>query len=201
MSKKFLKTFIIGIFIITGCGGNDDTPIPSDNNNTVTPLPELTFEINTITATMSGEIGSDVEEIITSLIDTVADLQWIVMQDVTGSTDDKATMNAGRIIRENGININIPADGIVDGGAVHFFIGGLKRTIAPGGQINVRSWNYNGSQGKDLPTSSLSHKPYKNYYDDMFIPQDFYWLQLETDHSDTHLVTEAEIDTFNLVTN
>lgn len=198
MSKRLTQALIFGIFIITGCGG-DNTPNP--NETPITPLPELTFEINTITATMRGEIGSDVEERIMSLIDTVADLQWIVMKDVTGSTDDKATMKAGRLIRENGIGINIPADGVIDGGAIHFFIGGLKRTIAPGGQIKIRSWKFNGDQGKDYPTSSLSHKPYKNYYDDMFISQDFYWLQLETDNSDFHIVTEAEIDTFNLITN
>ncbi len=71
----------------------------------------LTLEVDGTVVVMRGELNSDSPAQVEALIKDNPEIETIVMADVPGSLDDVAALEAARLVREAGLNTEVPADG------------------------------------------------------------------------------------------
>lgn len=89
----------------------------------------------------------------------------IEMVDCPGTEDDRANLRLGRMIRERGIAVNVPADGWVASGAVELFLAGVQRSAAPSARFAVHSWEDDTGRGpNDYSPDAPKNRAYLDYY-------------------------------------
>lgn len=160
------------------------------------------FTVEGVTATMTGVIDSSTPAAVRSLLADNPEVVTIIMQDVPGSADDEANLEASRLIRAAGLGTHLNADGQVASGGVDFYLAGSDRTFDEGASFGVHSWaDGNGTEGKDIPEDDPQHRLYLDYYDEIGISEDFYWFTLEAaPAADIHFMTAAELQTYGFAT-
>lgn len=159
------------------------------------------FEVDGDRAEMTGTIGPSTPFRIMELVFYHPEVSTIVMSDVPGSLDDDSNLRACRMVRAHGLNTFVPRDGEVASGGTDFFQAGVERTCEKGAKFGVHSWAEFGAEGTDYPRDSEEHVMYLNYYDEMGIPQSFYWYTLEAASAeDIHWMTESELEQYNMFT-
>jgi ribulose 1,5-bisphosphate synthetase/thiazole synthase len=89
---------------------------------------------------MNGTIDSTTPDAFRRMIAAYPGIQTIRMIDCPGSVDDDANLALSRMVRRAGINTHVPKDGSIRSGGVEFFLAGVKRTIEPGAEFGVHSW-------------------------------------------------------------
>lgn len=157
-------------------------------------------------AIMYGVLGQTTPDLIRTLHSKYPDVKIIVMQDVPGSEDDTANLEASKLLRQYGYRTHVPKDGVIASGGTDMFTAGKLRTIEIGAKLGVHSWSgidENGNEvgGDKLPKSSPEHKPYLDFYTLMGIPTDFYWFTLTAaPASDIHYMTIEEMKKYKLLT-
>ena len=189
---NFIKSFLLIILstMLAACGG-----IGEDYE-------AAAYTVEGNQAIMIGVIDGTTPEQLQQLIDDYPEVTTIVMQQVDGSADDEANVIAARLLREEGLNTHLPADGEIASGGVDFFLAGNKRTIESGAQLGVHSWAAgDGTTGADIPKDDPQHRLYLDYYAEMGIPAEFYWYTLTAAPAeDIHWMTEDEIERYGFVT-
>lgn len=159
------------------------------------------FDISGDTALMRGTIDESTPFRVMELVYYHPEVTTIVMTDVPGSVDDDSSLRASRIVRSHGLNTHVPSDGEVASGGTDFFQAGVQRTCGKGALFGVHSWAEFGAEGTDYPRDSEEHEMYLNYYDEMGIPQSFYWYTLEAAPAgDIHYMTSDELVKFGMLT-
>ena len=160
------------------------------------------FEVIDESAIMTGIIDSDILDTIEDLLEDYPQVTTIVMQDVEGSVDDEANLNAARYIRQIGLNTHIPKGGLVASGGTDFFLAGVKRTAHSRAKIGVHSWaDSDDIEGIELPKNHPEHRRYINYYKSLDIPTEFYWFTLRAAPSDNiHWMTKKEKKRYKITT-
>ena len=160
----------------------------------------LRFDVEGTTAVMTGDLRSNATSRFERLFEEYPDLEWIELLDCPGSLDDDAVAEAGRLVREEGINTRVPSDGEIYSGAVDLFIAGVEREYVEGGVVGVHSWSDGIVEGTDLEMDAPVHRLYLEYYNDMGIPEDFYWFTLEAAPYDgIHEMTREEMLQYGLI--
>ncbi len=199
--------FLALLTLTAACGGssNDSTTTP-----TIAPVSEVqdpekpvTFKIEGTSAIMVGVIDASTITAVESLIANSPDVVKIIMKNVPGSMDDASNVIAARLIRASGkFTTHVPADGVVASGGTDFFLAGTNRTAKKGAQFGVHAWaDDTGVIPKDLPRTAIQHKIYLDYYQEMGIPEDFYWFTLEAaPASSIYNMTEDELNLYNVLT-
>ena len=138
----------------------------------------VSFGVSGDAAIMTGVIDSNIGEKLQTLFDEHPEIKTIILQNVEGSVDDEANLEAARRVRERGLNTRIPGDGMVASGGTDFFLAGVKRTAEPGAMIGVHSWSGLIVEGSKVPKNDPEHQKYLLYYKAMGIPAEFYWYTL-----------------------
>ncbi|MFK7801743.1 MAG: alpha/beta hydrolase [Anaerolineae bacterium] len=161
-----------------------------------------TYEVEGDQAFMSGVIDGSTPDRVQQLIDDYPEVTTIVMEQVDGSADDEANVEAARLVRRYGLNTHLPSDGEIASGGVDFFLAGNQRSIEPGARLGVHSWAAgDGTTGADVPKDDPQHQLYLDYYAEMGIPAEFYWYTLTAAPAeDIHWMTADEIDQYGFVT-
>ena len=160
----------------------------------------LRFEVEGTTAVMTGDLRGNAVQKVERLLENHPDLEWIEILDCPGSMDDDATLAAGRLIREEGINTRVPSNGEIYSGGVDFFIAGAVREYQDGGIVGVHSWSDGRTDGSELDADDPEHDMYVKYYGDMGISDQFYWFTLEAASSDDiHEMTHEEMIAYGLI--
>lgn len=191
-------------------GGEAAAPLPTeeqafaacdaDDGGEDTPA---SFEVFDTTAFMTGVIGASTPCRVDELLRDNPDVDVIVLEDVPGSQDDEANLVAARMVRAAGLDTAVFADapGVASGGT-DFFAAGVERLAEPGATFGVHSWaTGDGIQGGDLPRDDPEHRRYLDFYDEMGIPQDFYWFTLDAAPADDiYNMTDAELEQYGIVT-
>ena len=151
---------------------------------------------------MNGVIDSDIKSQLLQLLDDHPQVTTIVMQLVDGSVDDKANLEAARIVRHQGLHTLIPSDGLIASGGTDFFLAGVTRRVERGAQIGVHSWAADDiGDARDLPKSHPDHQEYLSYYREMGIPTEFYWYTLQAAPSEEmHWMSPAEQKRYRIAT-
>ncbi|KLI65163.1 hypothetical protein AAV99_02425 [Aurantiacibacter marinus] len=85
-----------------------------------------------------------------------------------GTHDDRANLQLGRMIRENGIVTRAPEGGSIRSGAVELFVAGVRREIDENSEFAVHGWlDDRGMGAEDYPMSAPEHRRYLDYYAEM----------------------------------
>lgn len=117
----------------------------------------------------------------------------LVMVNVPGSANDDALVVGARLVHQYGYRTCIPSDGLVASGGTDMFVSGVERYATPGATVGIHSWeNGDGSCGNDFPRDHPEHQMYLELYEDICIPQEFYWETLKSGLP-MHDITESEM--------
>jgi hypothetical protein len=180
-------------------------PAPEEPDPEVAEYP-VAFEVVDDVAVMSGTIGADFVHRVCDLTAANPAVAEIEMFDVPGSsTPENESLEGGLVLRAQGLDTFLPADGIVESGGVDVFLAGNERSVADGGCLGVHSTEFDFGDGPvaaaDLPRDDPEHAPYLEYFATIGIPADFYWFTLEVAPPDgVHYLTPAEMERFDVVT-
>ncbi|MFK7984094.1 MAG: alpha/beta hydrolase [Saprospiraceae bacterium] len=192
-------TFFLLISILTfttSCGKEDISPtdfgifLMQDENTVV----------------VNGVIDSDTPQHWDNFIAANPNVTKMIMKDCPGSNDDEANLKAARKIREQGIAIHLPAAAAIASGAVDLFLAGTTRTREAGSKIGVHSWaTGDNKEATDFPVGDAAHQLYIDYYREMGFSQadaeNFYYFTINAAKAaDIHWMTDAEIETYKLLT-
>lgn len=130
----------------------------------------------------------------------------IDMIECPGSEDDDANLALARMVRHAGIATHVPATGSIRSGGVELFMAGVRRTVSPGAEIGVHSWqDSDGFEATDFASTDPVHTPYIRFYRDMGLSDDqaraFYdFTNRAASFDDVHYMTAAEVAKFGLLT-
>ena len=159
------------------------------------------FDIEGSNALMNGTIGASTPFRVMELVFYHPEVDTIVMVNVPGSMDDDSCLRASQMVRAHRLNTHLRSDGEVASGGTDFFQAGVKRTCERGAKFGIHSWSEFGAEGSDYPRDSEEHEMYLDYYDEMGIPQSFYWYTLKVaTANDIYWMTEEELSKYNIVT-
>lgn len=143
------------------------------------------FKVEGNKAYMNGLISKRTISRVEDLIKNYPEVDTIVMKNVPGSIDDESNLIASRLVRKAGLNIVVEEDSYIASGGVDFFCAGAKRTAHEEAFIGVHSWAAVGvDDASKLPKDDPEHKKYLDYYNEMGIPEAFYWFTIQSAPAD-----------------
>ena len=151
---------------------------------------------------MTGYIDETVILKLLRVVTKNPDITTIIMQDVCGSEDSVATIEAARMVRLLGLNTVVAADSYIASGGTDFFLAGVNRKVESGAMIGVHAWGGEGYEdAAKLPKNHPDHEIFLDYYEDIGIPTDFYWYTLlAAPAEDIHWMTLKEQKKFKVFT-
>lgn len=155
------------------------------------------------TVQMVGVVDARTPSQFKAMVTAHPGLKTLVLKEVPGTEDDDANLALARLVRKQGMETRVPADGSVRSGGVELFLAGTKRLAEPGAELGVHSWqDEDGREAKDYPANAPIHLAYINYYKEMgFSPekaQDFYAFTNKSPFSDIHYMSRDEIAQYQL---
>ena len=160
----------------------------------------LRFDVEGTVAYMYGDLTRSAPRKVERLFEKHPAVTLIHMEYCPGSLDDYAAFEASRLVRAQGVDTHVAADGEIASGGVDFFIAGVGRTVEPGGKVGVHSWAGGKVEGANLDRNHAEHTMYLDYYEEMGITEDFYWFTLEAASADDiHWMTQEELLTYGLI--
>lgn len=178
----------LGLIVLSGC---------ADSN---TPLLEI--KVNDDSFVANGVIDRSAISTFEMATDNNPAIKTLVLQWVPGSMDDTANLELARMVRDMGFTTVVPENGLVASGGTDLFLAGVQRDVRLGACLGVHSWGDGDStEGRDFSRDADVHQPYLDYYNEMSIPQDFYWFTLKKAPLDgMHWMLPAEIQQYMLET-
>ncbi|MFC4254259.1 alpha/beta hydrolase [Altererythrobacter xixiisoli] len=95
-------------------------------------------------------------------------LTMLEFHDCPGTYDDRANLRLGRMIRDAGLDVHVPATGSVRSGAVELVLAGRTLTIDDGARFAVHAWLDDlGREAGDYAPDSEEHRKYLAYYSEV----------------------------------
>ncbi len=158
------------------------------------------------TIVMNGVIDSDISQYWDNIIAAHPNITRMIMEDCPGSSDDEANLEAARKIRQQDIEIHLPANAEIASGAVDLFLAGTTRTREPGSKIGVHAWaDGDDNEATIYPVGHEEHLQYIEYFQEMGFSladaEAFYYFTINiAPHTDIHWMTDAEIEQYKLLT-
>jgi hypothetical protein len=151
---------------------------------------------------ISGTLNAQTFDEIQRHLERHPDLQTIVLEDIDGSIDDDVNLQTGMLIHEAGLDTFVPADGIIESGAVDLFCAGHNRIAERGARIGVHSWaDEDGLEGGHVSRASAEHQIYLDYFNAVDCPVGFYWFTLAAAPADgMYYMSEAELLDYQVAT-
>lgn len=147
---------------------------------------ELFFTVQGSYAVAAGIIFDNFPARVQELRDNHPGVDTLILVECPGSANDEASLAGGKLVHSFGYSTCVPSDGHTASGGTDFFVAGKTRYATSGAQIGIHSWAVCTDEtcsgellsGSDFPKDDESHQPYLKFYDDVCIPQDFYWETL-----------------------
>ena len=130
-------------------------------------------------------------------------VRTLVLTDIPGTFDLVDTQAATRFLRAQGWNTLVPGNGRIASGGVMLFLGGVGRTVEPGGQVGVHAWSqtWQGavySSPDDIP--ARLERVYRDIYRDLGVDPGFYDFQVEAAPAeDIYWMSRAEMRRWGLI--
>lgn len=183
-------SFLALVTLLSACAGGD---YRRDITDTFVDGDRL-FVAGTLNAMTYDEISRHLTE--------HPGLKTVILEDIDGSIDDEANLQTAMLIHNAGLDTLVPADGIIESGAVDLFCAGQNRIAERGARIGVHSWaDGDGVEGGKISRSSDEHQIYLDYFEAVDCPVSFYWFTLEAaPASGIHYMTEAELISYQVAT-
>ena len=161
----------------------------------------LSFSVEKNIAVVSGVVCDGSPEAFNQMLLEHSDIEKLVLENIDGSADDDANLLLGRLIRKNNLTTSLREFSHIASGGTDLYLAGSKREWTKGAQIGVHSWSDGVKDGSDYSHDSPEHRQYLDYYNEMGIPEDFYWFTLSVaSANDMHYLTFEELEKYNMVT-
>lgn len=95
-------------------------------------------------------------------------LSRLDLVECAGTSDDRANLRLGRLIRAAGLTTRVPEGGSVRSGGVELLFAGAYREVADGAEFAVHAWeDEDGRQAGDYAESAPENAKYLAYYREM----------------------------------
>jgi len=165
-----------------------------------------TYTVNGDQVLLTGTLGTYTYNQILEINANHPSVKTIVLTTIAGSLNDDVNVETGRLIRTAGYSTHLKSDSEIYSGGVDLFCSGLTRTRETGSKIGVHSWCcYEGQTADQLPENSPGHNSQLAYFREMLGSTNgpnFYFFTINAAPFDgTHLMTDAEITQYQLITN
>ena len=159
---------------------------------------EATFEIEGDVARVEGVLTSRFPADVLRLIFEHPEIRTLELVYISGSLDDEANLRACRYIRRRGLDTHVPRGGMVASGGTDLFLSGRYRTCGERAMVGVHTWSWMGNDGDELPRDHEEHQPYLEFYEEMGIPEKFYWFTLSSASADeVHWMSRSELEEYD----
>ena len=220
MKNRILRLFsaLLLSILLSACGIGAQGTNPSDGSENPNDQykvlavdqgkQSITFSIKENIAFMEGVMDSSITDKVRQLMADYPKVDSIVMLDVPGTLDFRATLEAGRLIHDACLTTIVPEDGFVASGGVYFFLAGCERYVDQTALVGVHTWrsytldeNENKNilvAGIDLPPSDPAHDTYLDFHNDMNIQEEFYWLIVNTPFDDVYYLNSDDIYNYEI---
>lgn len=163
--------------------------------------PHSTVTVDGDRVLLSGTIVSRTPGQVARAVARHPEVEVLEQTQVWGSVDSFALDRLGRSVRRAGLATHLgPGAEVYSGGAV-LFLAGADRTMEDGAVIGVHAWRDPNGVATDFPRGSALHDPERSFVEDMLGSDAFYWFYINAaPPSDMHVMTDAEIARFGLLT-
>ncbi len=153
---------------------------------------------------LAGAINRSTPAQFEALLARYPGVRQIDMVECPGTVDDEANLQLARRIHEAGIATHVPTNGSIRSGGVELFLAGTSRSVAPGGEIGVHSWqDQDGREPRDFAPNDAVHQPYLAFYRDMGLSPEaarsFYEFSNARPFSDIHYMSRDEMERYGLI--
>ena len=195
--------------VILGCQSQQDNPFVFESfceEAVEQDFKPLTFTVDVAQkqAKVNGVICSGSYDAFEEMTESYPNIKLLRISEIPGSADDETNLRLSKKIHEMGISTYLGSDGIVESGGTDLLLSGVTRKVEKGAKVGVHSWAFeddNGNLigGSELPKSSVEHKPYIEYYQDVGLskPEEFYWFTMQAAPAeDIYYLTPQELDYF-----
>lgn len=119
-------------------------------------------------AALVGEIDGEAPALFKAMLQAFPGIRVLEMVDCSGTADDGANLELGRMIRKHGLITEVPSGGSVRSGGVELFLAGAIRRAAPDAEFGVHAWkDESGHQPGDFAADAPANKTYLDYYREM----------------------------------
>lgn len=157
------------------------------------------------TATMNGFIFTTAEDCFNQMTDEYPNLKLIILENCPGSWDEDVNRIISKKLRNLGIHTHIAENGVIESGAVGFFLSGINRTMDTSAIIGVHSWTTEqGVEAYLLPPNDPAHDPFIQHYVNIGFPsqeaEDFYFFTIHASPSTSiYYMSDTEIAHYKLL--
>jgi len=162
------------------------------------------FTLHANQAVLTGMLGTNTYVQLSNIIEQHPEVDTVVIKQVRGSLNDEINMHTGNLLRNAGLNTQIPQDGFAYSGGVDLFTAGVKRQVEANGTLGVHSWCcYQGKTADKLDKTSPAHHDQLNYFSKMLgedLGPEFYFYTLHASpFTDVHPMTRQEMQKYSLL--
>lgn len=164
-----------------------------------------TYEIDGEHAIINGTLGTYAYNQLLEINKKYPEVNTFVLAIIEGSINDEVNMETGRLLRKAGYGTHLLTDSQIFSGGVDLFCAGKTRTREAGSKIGVHSWCcFEGKTADKLPKNSSGHDAQLAYFKEMLGDSNgpnFYYFTINAAPFDgIHLMSDAEIATYKLIT-
>lgn len=156
-------------------------------------------------AYLSGTLGSKTYIQINELINQNPSIKTIKFISIDGSVNDAINMHTGRSIRNAQLTTYMPSDGEAYSGGVDLFVSGFKRKYETGGKLGVHSWCCEAGKpadqlGKDHPGHGAQLTFFRELLGNELGPEFYFYTINAASFDNVHIMSEAELNKYQLIT-
>lgn len=201
-----LAASLLAVLGLSACSDSSSSNNSNNKNtNTGTSAGAYQSELFTVRgdwAIMDGEITGTIVSELNRLVSANPQVKTIVMQEVPGSSDDEANLQAGLRLRELGLNTYLPPGGHISSGGVDLFLAGNERFAAQDVLVGVHSWATEDiTDASTLPRGHEDHDLYLDYFQAIGIDPDFYWFTIQAANANNiHWMSHEERIRYKITT-
>lgn len=162
------------------------------------------LRVSADTLYMNGTITSKTPQQLISIFEEHSGISTVVMQNVPGSIDDDANLEASRWLAAKGLTFVLEPTSEIASGGTDMFLAGKVRLVSPSAKIGVHAWGGEKS-ATAYPDDSPEHLPYIDYYKSLGWTEqeakDFYFFTIRSaPDTGMHWMTPAEITKYRIAT-
>ncbi len=153
------------------------------------------------TALINGDMGNRIENQFNNLMEDYPDIRLLNFGECPGSKNDEVMMDVAKALRNSGINTHLPAEAVIESGAVDLFLSGKNRTRETGSKIGVHAWSSGNKSAVDYAIGHEEHELYINFYVFCGYSREeaeelYYFIINSAGPDDIHYMTEEEINEY-----
>lgn len=165
-------------------------------------LPAPTLTIEGAVLHLDGDLNSGSYTRIKGVLERNSAIDTLVFHTMPGSTDEERVLELGRFLHTEGYHTALTSESRIASGATHLFLAGVVRSAPPSAHIGVHAWRQNnGTEAQKLHKKHPMHDLYLSYYQDIEMPEEFYWFSIEAaSPSEVYFLTEEDIERFGILT-